>query len=201
MRVRLIVACSALAMVAACGTGTVATGPVSRPTATPATPAATTVAPPPTATTHPTTTGAQPSAAAFEVDLTIQRPGLGLVALTNTSNRPVRVRGWPVVAFYNAADKPVAVPVRKVSVPGAGPPVTIGPGETAFAGLRWTVGAKADPKTFVATTLTMTPPGTAGAVTVHVIDSNGAEEDAPEFDVTAAEVGTVQPSSQGVLVF
>jgi hypothetical protein len=79
--------------------------------------------------------------------------------------------------------------------------VTIGPGETAFAGLRWTVGAKADPKTFVATTLTMTPPGTAGAVTVHVIDSNGAEEDAPEFDVTAAEVGTVQPSSQGVLVF
>ncbi len=202
MRVRLIVACSALALVAACGTSTVATGPVSRRP----NPAATTVAPPPatgtTPTTRPTTTTKPgPSASSFEVDLTIQRAGLGLLALTNTSGQPVRVQGWPVVRFYNAADAAVAVPVRKVSVPGAGPSVTVDPGETAFAGLQWTVGDKADPKTFVATTLTVTPPGTTGAVTVHVIGSDGDEEDAPEFDVRTAEIGTVQPSSQGVLVF
>jgi hypothetical protein len=189
-------------LVAGCGSGSVATAPVSRR---PATPTATTVAPPATTATRPATTtptkSQAPTASSFEVDLTVQRAGLGLLALTNTSGQPVRVQGWPVVAFYNAADEPVAVPIRKVSVPGAGPSVTVGPGETAFAGLRWTVGDKADPKTFVATTLTLTPPGTTGAVTVHVIGSDGTEEDAPEFDVRTAEVGTVQPSSQGVLVF
>jgi hypothetical protein len=186
MRVRLLVACSALVLLTACGSGT----PPPRPV--------TTTAPPPP-TTQPTTNTER--AADFRVDLTVQRAGLGLLAVTDTATRPVTVRGWPTLTFYDAADDALPVPVREVAVPGAGPSIIIGPGETAFAGVRWTVGDKADPRTFVATTLAVTPPATAGAVTVHVIGTDGQEQADPEFALTGAEIGTLQPSSQGVLVF
>lgn len=197
MRVRLLVACSALVLLAGCGSGAVSPAP-----ATTSGPPATTT-PPPITTAPPATSTSktEPVAADFRVDLTIQRAGLGLLAVTNTAKRPVTVRGWPTLTFYDAADEALAVPVRKVAVPGAGPSITIGPGETAFAGVRWTVGDKANPKTFVATTLAATPPATTGAVTVHVIGTDGQQQDDPEFDLTGAEIGTLQPSSQGVLVF
>lgn len=141
------------------------------------------------------------TASSFRADLTVQRAGLGLLALTNTSGRPVTVQGWATLQFLNAANQTVAVPLRKVAVPGAGPSITIGPGQTAFAGVRWTVGDKADPKTFVATTLRLMPPGGTGWANVNVIGVNGDEDGYPEFDLTGAEIGTLQPSSQGVLVF
>ncbi|HVV23593.1 MAG TPA: DUF4232 domain-containing protein, partial [Pseudonocardiaceae bacterium] len=140
-------------------------------------------------------------ASSFRADLTVQHAGLGLLALTNTSKRAVTVRGWPTLSFLNAANETVSVPVHKVAIPGAGPSITIGPGETAFAGVQWTVGDKADPKTFVATTVRMTPPGTIGWVDVHIIGTDGEPDGYPEFDITAAKIGTLQPSSQGVLVF
>jgi hypothetical protein len=141
------------------------------------------------------------AASSFRADLTVQRAGLGLLALTNTAEQAVTVRGWPTLTFLNAANETVSVPVRKVSVPGAGPSITIGPGETAFAGVQWTVGDKADPKTFVATTVRMTPPGGTGWVNVNVIGTDGQDAGYAEFDITSARIGTLQPSSQGVLVF
>ncbi|HKN98533.1 MAG TPA: DUF4232 domain-containing protein [Pseudonocardiaceae bacterium] len=184
MRVRtIVVVCSVLVTVVACRTATVTSRPA---TTSPTTPAASSGA----------TTGS-----VFRADLTVQRSGLGLLALTNTAKRPVTVQGWPTLAFYDAADESLAVPVRQVDVPGAGPKITIGPGETAFAGVRWAVGDKADPKTFVATSLRLTPPGGSQPVTVSVIGTDGQVAEFPEFDVTAAEIGTLQPSSQGVLVF
>jgi hypothetical protein len=206
MRMRaIVVVCSVLVAVAACGT-TVPTGqpaPTTNPG--PTTTPTTTQIPATTTTTRPapTTSAGSGSTAAsvFRVDLTVQRSGLGLLAVTNSARRPVTVQGWPTLTFWNAADEPLTVPVRKVEVPGAGPKITIGPGETAFAGVRWTVGAKADPKTFVATTLRLTPPGGSQPVTVRVIGTDGQVADGAEFDLTTAEIGTLQPSSQGVLVF
>ncbi|HEX3651139.1 MAG TPA: DUF4232 domain-containing protein [Pseudonocardiaceae bacterium] len=189
MRVRtIVVVCSVLVAITACGTTT----PTSRPA-----PQTTTT------TTAPTTSAGSGSTTAtvFRADLTVQRSGLGLLALTNTAKHPVAVRGWPTLTFYDDADESLAVPVRKVDVPGAGPRITIGPGETAFAGVRWTVGDKADPKTFVATSLRLTPPGGSQRVTVNVVGMDGEVAEFPEFDLTDAEIGTLQPSSQGVLVF
>ena len=191
MRVRTIVIASSVLVavtVAACGTGTADTA---------APPTATT----PTTTVAPTTSRKPVPQQVFQADLTIQRAGLGLLALTNASTRPVTVRGWAVIRFYNAADEPLAVPVKKVDVPGAGPSIAIGPGETAFAGVRWQVGDKASRKTFVATTLRLTPPGGAPATVVNVIGEDGRIDPSAELDLTAAEIGTLQPSSQGVLVF
>jgi hypothetical protein len=205
MRVRaIVVAGSALAMltvVAACGGDTVAGGP---PTS--AARATTAVRPPmPTTTVAPTTvsptTTPAVAPASFRADLTVQRSGLGLLALTNTGQRPVTVRGWPKLAFLNAADEAVAVPMRQVDVPGAGPSITIGPGETAFAGLRWAVGDKGDPTTFVATSLRLTAPGGTTSTNVNIIGEDGQTGGYTEFDLTSAQIGTLQPSSQGVLVF
>jgi hypothetical protein len=216
MRARTIILTGAmlatLTAVAACGGGTagIAAGvPPPPPTTTqpaPITdttgdmaPATSPLVSPPTATTPPeAAAAAQPS---FQADLTVQRAGLGLLALTNTGRRAATVRGWPTLVFLNAANETVAVPMRKVEIPGAGPPITIGPGETAFAGVRWVVGDKADAKTFVATSLRLTPPGGTGSVNVRVIGVDGQQGGYVEFDLTSAQIGTLQPSSQGVLVF
>jgi Protein of unknown function (DUF4232) len=199
MRVRaIVVICSVLVTVVACGTST----PTSQPA--PTTTTATATAPTTTrqtTTAPPTTSTEATTASSFRVDLTIQRSGLGLLAVTNAAKHPVAVQGWPTLRFYNSADESLAVPVRKVDIPGAGPKITIGPGETAFAGVRWTVGDKADPKTFVATSVRLTPPGGSQPVTVNVIGMDGQIAEFPEFDLTTAEIGTLQPSSQGVLVF
>jgi hypothetical protein len=213
MRVRTIILTGAmlatLTAVAACGGsgGTAASAP--KTTTQPAVPTTTTVAPtttmaPVVTTTRPvptTTSGAVAAQASFQADLTIQRAGLGLLALTNSGKRAATVRGWPTLVFLNAANETVAVPMKKVAVPGAGPSITIGPGETAFAGVRWVVGDKANPKTFVATSLRLTPPGSTKSVNVRLIGTNGQSGGYIEFDLTSAQIGTLQPSSQGVLVF
>jgi Protein of unknown function (DUF4232) len=212
MRVRTILIAGTtvvlLTAAAACGGGETTAGgtpPIANTTTAappPTTQPTTTTSPAPTTT---TTTTRKPTSApapmAFRADLTIQRAGLGLLALTNTGRSAETVTGWPKLAFLNAANEPVAVPVREVNVPGKGAPITVGPGETVFAGVRWVVGDKADPKTFVATTVRLTPPGATGASTVRVIGTNGQAGGYTEFDLTSAQVGTLQPSSQGVLVF
>ncbi|HEX5121541.1 MAG TPA: DUF4232 domain-containing protein [Pseudonocardiaceae bacterium] len=202
MRVRaIVVVCSVLVTVAACGTTTPTSQPAPTTTTTSTTPSTTRPSTTTKPTTPPTTSTGPTTASVFRVDLTVQRSGLGLLAITNTAKHPAAVQGWPTLRFYNSADESLAVPVRKVDVPGAGPKITIGPGETAFAGVRWTVGDRADPKTFVATTLRLTPPGGSQQVTVNVIGTDGQIAEFPELDLTTAEIGTLQPSSQGVLVF
>jgi hypothetical protein len=197
MRVRAVIGSAAAtltlsALLAGCG-GTDAAAP---PGAAPAAPT-----PAPSRSTSAGTAPGPIAASMFRADLTIQHDGLGLLALTDTTRHAVIVRGWPTLAFLNAANDTVAVPLREVAVPGAGPTITIGPGETAFAGVRWTVGDRADPTTFVATTLRLTPPGGTGWITVHVVGPDGTEVGHPEFALTSADIGTLQPSSQGVLVF
>lgn len=192
MRIRgfVVVACSVLVTLgtAACdgSTGTTPTTPTTSESRT------TTARPRP---------GAPADAASFRADLTIQHAGLGLLALTDVTRRSIAVRGWPALVFYNAANESLAVPTKNVAVPGAGPSITIGPGETAFAGVRWVTGGKADPKTFVATSVRLTPPGYGGSINVRVVGAGGQSGGDVEFDMTSVQIGTLQPSSQGVLVF
>ncbi|HEX5403123.1 MAG TPA: DUF4232 domain-containing protein [Pseudonocardiaceae bacterium] len=197
-----------LTAVAACGSSGGTAAGATATTSQPAVATTTTVpmtTPKPTTpkptTTPRTTTPVPVGPASFQADLTIQRAGLGLLTLTNTGKRATVVRGWPTLAFLNAANETVAVPMRKVAIPGAGPSITIGPGETAFAGVRWVTGDKADPKTFVATSLRLTPPGGTKSVNVRLIGADGQQGAYIEFDLTSAQIGTLQPSSQGVLVF
>jgi hypothetical protein len=143
----------------------------------------------------------KPTVASFRADMTIQQAGLGLLALTNTGKRKVTVQGWPTLTFRNAADEPLAVPTHQVKIPGAGPSITIRPGETAFAGVKWASGDKGSTSTYVATSIELTPPGATDPVNVNIIGVNGQTGGYTEFDLTSVQVGTLQPAAQGVLVF
>jgi Protein of unknown function (DUF4232) len=145
--------------------------------------------------------GASVIAASFRAELTIQKAGLGLLTLTNVSKNDVTLKGWPTLEFLNAANEPVAVPTQKVNVPGAGPSITVAPGRTAFAGVKWAVGDKGATSTFVATSVQLTPPAGTGRINVSIVGTNGHSGGDVELDMTSAQVGTLQPSSQGVLVF
>ena len=141
------------------------------------------------------------TAGQFTVDLTIQQSGLGLLAITNSGRTPATVNGWPTLTFRNAANETVAVPVKKVNIPGTPTAITLQPGRTAFAGVTWTSGDKASAATFVATTLDVTAPGAKNEVPATVIGTDGKKQGYYEFDITSVQVGTVQPSTEGVLVF
>lgn len=190
MRMHLIVAAgSILALLTACSAG--------QHNAAPAT--TTTAAVAPSTVVGSTTNRTAP--ASFRADMTIQQAGLGLLTLTNTGTGPVAVQGWPTLTFRNAANEPLAVPTRKVNIPGAGPSITIKPGETAFAGVKWASGDKGSTSTYVATSVEITPPGATGPVNVDIIGVNGQTGGYTEFDLTSVQVGTLQPAAQGVLVF
>ena len=198
-----ILAGSVLAGLAACGSGSGAAGSSTTTSATTTTSAPTTASTSNQTTTPPVTTTPKPNAAAaqFGVDLTIQQDGLGLLSVTNSGKAKQTLNGWPTLAFLNAANETMSVPVRKVNVPGAGTSITLAPGQTAFAGVKWTDGDKGSASTFVATTLKVTPPGATGPVVANVIGMDGKNKSYYEFDITSVQVGTLQPSTQGVLVF
>jgi hypothetical protein len=149
-----------------------------------------------------TTTGTpNPTPGTFSVDLTIQQDGLGLLSVRNNGRTKATIDGWPTLTFLNAANETVAVPTKKVNIPGAAASITLAPGENAFAGVKWTDGDKASESTFVATTLKVTPPGSNAALVASVIGTDGKKQGYYEFDITSVQVGTLQPSTQGVLVF
>jgi hypothetical protein len=101
------------------------------------------------------------------------------------------------LSFLNAANGSLPVPVQKVNQPGAATPITLQPGQSAFAGVRLILGDKAATDTFVATTTNLTLPG-APAVVVNLIDDNGHATPYPELDLKSVQVGTFQPAMQGV---
>jgi Protein of unknown function (DUF4232) len=183
-----------IALLSGCGSGqSAAPAGITTTTAVPTT----TAAPIRPTTTRP----APPPVVAVRAELTMQGGALGLLALTNTGKQSVTVQGWPSMRFLDAANGTLPVPVLRVAVPGAGPSIRLAPGRTAFAGVTWVAGDKADTSTYVATTVRLTPPGNGTSVVVGVIGTDGRVSGYPELDLKSVKVGTWQPASQGVLAF
>jgi hypothetical protein len=195
-----VLAGTVLVGLAACGSGTSASGSTTTSQTTTASAPATTTQNQ-VADTPITSSTKAATAGVFTVDLTIQQSGLGLLAITNSGKTAASINGWPTLTFRNAANETVAVPVKKVNIPGAATPITLQPGRTAFAGVKWTNGDKASDSTFVATTLDVTAPGATKEVAANVIGTDGKKQGYYEFDITSVQVGTLQPSTEGVLVF
>lgn len=141
------------------------------------------------------------SASAFHAEFTIQSPGLALLTLTNIGKSTVTIQGCETLKWLGADNSPLPVPTHDVEVPGAGPSITLRPGTAAFAGVQYTLGDKANTNTFVATTVQLTPPHGTGVTTVDITGTDGQPVQAPEFDITSVKLGTLQPATQGVLVF
>lgn len=126
-----------------------------------------------------------------------QAPGSEILVVTNKGTRPLTVDGWPTLSFLNAANGSLAVPVQKVSQPGAATKTTIQPGQSAFAGVKLVFGDKGDNNTYVATTTNLTIPG-APTTVVSLIGDDGHPAEYPELALKSVQVGTFQPSTQGV---
>lgn len=153
-------------------------------------------------------TGTECSAKDFKVDLNVQpgRPGVLLMAVSNTSQKVCKLNGWAEVAPVDMSGAPhTEVPVQKVEIPGGPTEFSLDPGETGFAGVLVEQGDKADPNTVVATGFNVTLPGVGGPVNSNIIGTDGTETGNgslyAEFPVKAMKVGTLQPVSQGVTVF
>ncbi|MEW2499785.1 DUF4232 domain-containing protein [Amycolatopsis sp. CA-161197] len=142
------------------------------------------------------------SAETFHAELTLQPDqNVALLTLENRGKTTVTLKGWPKLRFLGADGSPLGFPIHDVEIPGAATAVTLKPGTTAFAGVKWTLGDKADPDAFVASNFEATPPGTTGTTNIDLIGLDGQTVQVPQFPIKSVEVGTLQPAAQGVLVF
>jgi Protein of unknown function (DUF4232) len=199
-RIRTILGAAALAATAAMATGcgvSSATGAAVNPTTSSATVS-------PAAAANTTTSSATATQNAGNAQGKIgaelvhqQAPGSEILVVTNKGTTPLTVDGWPTLSFLNAANGSLAVPVQKVSQPGVATKTTVQPGQSAFAGVKLISGDKGDTTTSVATTTNLTVPG-APTTVVRLIGDDGHAAAYPELDLKSVQVGTFQPSMQGV---
>ena len=124
---------------------------------------------------------------------------LGLVAVTNTSNHTCKVRGHFAMLLVNAADEPVDVPREDVDEPGKAVTVVVKPGRSAFAGIKWTVCDKAASDCGVGNSMRYNLQKSTDGRAAELIDFPTADNNA--LVMSSLQIGTLQPSSQGVVAW
>ncbi|GAB7051515.1 DUF4232 domain-containing protein [Catenuloplanes indicus] len=132
---------------------------------------------------------------------TVQDAGVALLAITNASDRPCTLDGWPTLGLRAADDSALKVPVEEVQQPGPATPTALDPGETAFAGFKWTICDLGAAGCAVATTLTVMPPGGGTPVNATLTGVEGGDQAVERLPVSGLRVGTIQPSTQGVVAW
>ncbi|MDI2032149.1 DUF4232 domain-containing protein [Saccharopolyspora sp. TS4A08] len=139
------------------------------------------------------------SATDFEIKLQAQPdPSQYLLTMTNTSDEACELGGWVNLTPTNMADEPIEeVPSSNVEKPGGPADITLEPGRTAFAGVHADLGDKGDPNTYVTSGFVATPADMSGSVNAPVNGLNN--EPVTEIPLKGLQVGTLQPSAQGVL--
>nr|WP_296069509.1 DUF4232 domain-containing protein [uncultured Actinoplanes sp.] len=120
---------------------------------------------------------------------------LALVAVTNRSKNPCRVDGRAAISLTNAAGEVVEVPTKNVNEPGRAVPITLQPGGNAFEGIKWQLCDKGSADC---------PAGTGLRFNLQ------ASTDGPDaklsgfptgFTMASLQIGTLQPSTQGVVAW
>ncbi|GAA4621104.1 DUF4232 domain-containing protein [Saccharopolyspora hordei] len=141
---------------------------------------------------------------ADDVDVTLTpqpgRPGVLLLTAVNSSQEACTVDGWADLKPLDMTGSVIDVPTEQVEVPGAPTATRLEPGETAFAGVQLELGSKEDPNVRVATGFSASMPGGEGTTNAHIASPSNAGG-YPEFPVTAVQIGSFQPTGQGVTVF
>ncbi|PRY19269.1 DUF4232 domain-containing protein [Pseudosporangium ferrugineum] len=124
---------------------------------------------------------------------------MGLVAITNVSSRACQVEGHAYVSLSNAANEVVEVPKKAVDEPGKASAIVLKPGTSAFEGIKWDPCSKDDVNC---------PTGNSLRVNLEAsTDGRFATLEGfprPEkHDITmrSLKIGTLQPSTQGVVAW
>ena len=145
-------------------------------------------------------TAAACAPADVSADLTLQPGGTrGLLAVTNTSGSACQVSGSPGVRLLNPAAEPVPLRVSKVDQPGPAEPVVLEPGRTAFGGLKWTGREKSSASCGAGNAIEVELPGASAWTGVELQGFPAPEKVA--ITMRSIQVGTLQPSNQGVVAW
>jgi hypothetical protein len=151
------------------------------------------------------------SATDFKADIQMQppnqfvSPGMALLALTNTSTHPCTIKGWADVTPGNLTGNSATGPEQKVTQPGPAQPITLQPGNTAFAGVRFVDDPAQKDNEFKTTEFDVTPPGAKSSISATVRGTDGQNLDPSssggEIHLTSTQIGTLQSSPQGVVAW
>jgi hypothetical protein len=124
---------------------------------------------------------------------------MALLQVTNKSAQACRMVGWATVALWNAANRPVDVPSGNVLEPSGPTPIDLAPGSTASAGVRWTFCDKGKADCPAGNTLKVRLPGDTTDVIAKLTDFVGT--DGNNITMAGLQIGTLQPSAQGVVAW
>ncbi|SDS85261.1 DUF4232 domain-containing protein [Actinoplanes derwentensis] len=187
----------------ACADGT-AVEPVAAPAASETT-AATAASPSETESTSPDE-GAVPvcKTADLEANITLQPDSTGdtrkgLVTLTNKSDIECGVHGRAAIALKNPADEVVDVPTENVEEPGESIRTALKSGSSVYQGIKWTICDKGDSTCGAGNTLVFSLDGSTDAKPAKL--SNFPAPEKNEITMKSLQIGTIQPSRQGVVAW
>ncbi|HJD82316.1 DUF4232 domain-containing protein [Kitasatospora aureofaciens] len=125
--------------------------------------------------------------------------GSAMVMLQNKGSRTCTLRGYPGFAGLLANNRSDTLAVKRLPHPGPPTRVTLKPGATAFAGLKWTTCQKSNKNCHVIAGLRLTPPDGNRQLTAKVVGLNGQAVTRLTVSAAGLTTGTLQSTSQGVV--
>ncbi|MCX2728706.1 DUF4232 domain-containing protein [Saccharopolyspora sp. NFXS83] len=151
--------------------------------------------------THDDISASNCSAEDFEITMQAQPDGgVFLLQMKNTSDESCELGGWVDVTPTNMAGQPIDTPTENVNLPGPDANLTLEPGKSAFSGVKIELAEQSDPDAQVASGFTATPSDMQGEAAVEVSGLNGGGSPM-EIAIKSMQIGTLQPSPQGVVAF
>jgi hypothetical protein len=135
----------------------------------------------------------------FQPERTNGSTRMAMVLLTNKSKNTCAIDGWASISLVNAADEVVPVKTTRVDQPGAPVRTTLKPGRTGFAGIKWTACDKGDDTCGAGNTLRFNLQASTDG-DVARLDGFPSPE-ASDITMKRLQIGSVQPSNQGVVAW
>jgi len=122
----------------------------------------------------------------------------GLISVANRSGAACRIDGRILVSLYNAADERVEVPTTSVNEPGEAVDILLRPGTGAFQGIKWVACDRDDEDCPTGNTLRGSLSSGRGVVATL---EGFPDPNRSLITMKSLKVGTVQPSTQGVVAW
>ncbi|AGL19102.1 protein kinase [Actinoplanes sp. N902-109] len=123
----------------------------------------------------------------------------GLVTVANDGDTACRVDGRVFVTLHNAADERVEVPSTAVDEPGAAVDILLRPGTGAFQGIKWQACDRGAADCPTGNTLHAGLSAANRGVVAEL--ENFPDPSRSLITMASLEVGTLQPSTQGVVAW
>jgi eukaryotic-like serine/threonine-protein kinase len=132
-------------------------------------------------------------------DPTDAGPQRGLISVANRSTTACRINGRVFVSLYNAADERVPVPTTAVDEPDEAVDILLRPGTGAFQGIKWQTCDRddADCPTGNSLRASLTRTGRGAAAELEEFPDPSRSQ----ITMKSLKIGTVQPSTQGVVAW